>query len=156
MKQLIITSKLCIDCHICELACSFTHAREFSLPKSRVKTIKYSEEGITVPEICFQCIDAACMSACPSKAIYLDEKLGAVLVNYRRCVGCQSCVAGCPFGNMLCEADKLGDVFKCDLCFGDPACAKFCPTGALVYEERGPLGGKQQMILEEKEPALAK
>ena len=26
-------------------------------------------------------------------------------------------------------------VIKCDLCDGDPVCVKFCPTGAIKYEE---------------------
>jgi Fe-S-cluster-containing hydrogenase component 2 len=62
-----------------------------------------------------------------------------------------SCVAGCPFGNMLSDPDIQGYVFKCDLCYGDPICARFCPTGALVYREMEPLAGKQQMVLEKKE-----
>ena len=151
MKQLIITPKLCIDCHICELACSFKHSQEFTLAFSRVRTIKHADAQITVPEICLQCVDAACKQACPSGAIYVDDELGAVLVNYRKCVGCLSCVAACPFGNMLHEASKPGYVFKCDLCMGDPVCARFCPTGALIFTEMEPLAGKQEIVLEEED-----
>jgi anaerobic carbon-monoxide dehydrogenase iron sulfur subunit len=152
MKQLIITPKLCIDCHVCELACSFSHSQEFSMSNSRVKTIKYPREEVTVPEICLQCVDAACVQSCPATAIYVDESIGAVLIDYERCVGCMSCVGGCPFGNMLTDPEAIGYVFKCDLCFGDPVCAKFCPTGALVYTERGPMAGRQIMVLEEEVP----
>jgi len=148
MKQLVITPKLCIDCHICELACAFSHSQGFDIAHSRVRTIHYPESGITVPEVCLQCIDAACMKACPASAISVYDELGAVLINYARCVGCMSCVAGCPFGNMLHDPDFPGYVFKCDLCFGDPICARFCPTGALAYREIGPLAGKQEMVLE--------
>ncbi len=151
MKQLIIVPKLCTNCHICELACSFKHSQEFTLAYTRVRTIHHADEDLTVPEICFQCIDAACMQACPSRAIYLDEEIGAVRVNYEKCVGCLSCVAACPFGNMLHEPEKLGYVFKCDLCAGDPICARFCPTGALVFVEAGKLAGDQEMVLEEEE-----
>lgn len=153
MKQLIVIPKLCIDCHICELACSFSHSQTFTLLNSRIRTIKYPQDNVTIPEVCLQCIDAACMQACPSKAIYLDDSLGAILINYARCVGCLSCVAGCPFGNMLADSEIQGYVFKCDLCFGDPICAKFCPTGALLYKEMPPLAGKQQMVLDKKEAA---
>jgi anaerobic carbon-monoxide dehydrogenase iron sulfur subunit len=148
MKQLIITPKLCINCHICELACSLVHSHNFQTVNSRVKTIKFEQDEISVPEICLQCVDAACIKACPSKAIYLEESLNTVLINYNRCVGCMSCVAGCPFGNMLYDPEKLGQVYKCDHCLGDPACAKFCPTGAIQYTERGPLAGKQQMLFQ--------
>jgi len=151
MKQLVIRPSLCTNCHICELACSFKHSSEFSLAYSRVRTIYHPEDELTVPEICLQCIDAACMAACPTGALYLDEDLSCVRVNYAKCIGCMSCVAGCPFGNMLYDKNKPGHVFKCDLCEGDPVCVRFCPTGALLYIEIGPLAGRQQMVLEEEE-----
>jgi Fe-S-cluster-containing hydrogenase component 2 len=38
----------------------------------------------------------------------------------------------CPFGAI--SVDPLNhEVVKCDLCLGDPACSKFCPTGAIEY-----------------------
>jgi Fe-S-cluster-containing hydrogenase component 2 len=38
----------------------------------------------------------------------------------------------CPFGGSSWDAEK-GEVLRCDLCKGDPVCAKLCPTGALRY-----------------------
>lgn len=154
MKMLIINPRLCTNCHICELACSFKHSSEFTLAHTRVRTIYHPEVDLTVPEICLQCVDAACMKACPSNAIYLDEELGCVTINYKKCVGCMSCVAACPFGNMLQDEVTIGHVFKCDLCAGDPVCARFCPTEALLYKEIEPLTGKQQMVLEEEESVV--
>ncbi len=149
MKMLVIKPNLCTNCHICELACSFSHSSEFSLAHSRVRTIFYPEDDLTVPETCLQCVDPSCMKACPTGAIHIDEELGAVLINYNKCIGCTSCVTACPFGNMLHHRDKPGYVFKCDLCKGDPVCARFCPTGAILYQEIEPLTGKQEMVLEE-------
>ena len=41
-------------------------------------------------------------------------------------------MVACPFGAI--SVDPLTDrIIKCDLCLGDPACAKFCPTGAIEY-----------------------
>ncbi len=155
MKQLIIRPQLCTNCHICELACSFKHSSEFTLAHSRVRTIFHPEENLTVPETCLQCVDAACMRSCPTGAICLDEDLGCVQIDYKKCIGCLSCVAACPFGNMLQDRSKPGYVYKCDLCDGDPVCARFCPTGAIVYVEAEPLTGKQQMEFEEEEAAVA-
>jgi len=149
MKQLIIRPKLCINCHVCESACSLEHTDEDVLELSRIRVIDTGVEGIFVPETCLQCIDAACAKSCPADAISVYDELGTVLIDYSRCVGCLSCVGGCPFGNMLHNTDEPGYVFKCDMCFGDPACARFCPTGAIVYEEIEPLTGKQQMVLDE-------
>jgi anaerobic carbon-monoxide dehydrogenase iron sulfur subunit len=150
MKMLLINPRKCTNCHICELACSFKHSNEFTLAHSRVRTIFHPDSNLTVPEICLQCIDAACMASCPSRAIFVDEEIGCVTINYDRCIGCLSCVAGCPFGNMFEDESNPGHVFKCDLCQGDPVCARFCPTGALLYKEIEPLTGKQQMVLEKE------
>jgi Fe-S-cluster-containing dehydrogenase component len=125
------------------------HSQTFDLAYSRVRTIHDNVTGITVPQICFQCIDAACMKSCPADAFYVDPEIGAVRINYNRCVGCMDCVAGCPFGDMFTEPKNLGAVFKCDLCEGDPVCARFCPEGALLYKEMEPLSGKLEMALDE-------
>jgi len=154
MKQLVINPKLCINCKVCEQACAMEHEEEPSMELPRIRIIAAKEEGgIHVPETCLQCIDAPCMKVCPTGAICVSEDLGAVLINYWECIGCLSCVAGCPFGNMLHDVDRPGYVFKCDLCMGDPACARFCPTGAITYVEIEPLAGKQQMVLDEEEVA---
>ena len=42
-------------------------------------------------------------------------------------MGCKVCTIACPFGTVNYNADS-GKVIKCDLCGGDPECAKACPT----------------------------
>jgi Fe-S-cluster-containing hydrogenase component 2 len=42
------------------------------------------------------------------------------------------CTIACPFGTVNYNA-STGKVIKCDECGGDPACAKACPTDAIVY-----------------------
>jgi Fe-S-cluster-containing hydrogenase component 2 len=66
------------------------------------------------------------------KAIKRDEKTGAVLINYDVCVGCRLCALYCPFAGAQIDSKK-GRVLKCDLCNGEPLCAKFCDPQALQY-----------------------
>jgi Fe-S-cluster-containing dehydrogenase component len=72
------------------------------------------------------------MNVCPVKAIYRDEELGAVTVDYDICIGCRSCVAVCPFGAMSYNVID-NKVFKCDFCGGDPQCVRFCDENAIEY-----------------------
>ncbi len=123
--------------------------------------IKFNEEeGTFQPQWyfskhqCMHCHEPACVDACPRHALSQTE-WGAVVKDFDKCIGCQYCVAACPFD--VPKYDKAIDkVTKCTLCAnrvqvnlegGDPktfqpACAKTCPTGALVFGERESLLAK--------------
>jgi nitrate reductase / nitrite oxidoreductase, beta subunit len=47
--------------------------------------------------ICNQCTYAACLAACPNKAIYKREEDGIVLIDQHRCRGYRACVEACPY-----------------------------------------------------------
>jgi carbon-monoxide dehydrogenase iron sulfur subunit len=131
-KVLMIDYEKCTGCRLCELVCSVMHDGISNPARSRIKVMKWESEGIYVPVSCQQCEDAPCMNVCPTKAISHDEDTGALLVNYNKCIGCRSCMAVCPFGAMNYNViDKK--VFKCDLCGGDPQCAKFCEVHAVSF-----------------------
>jgi carbon-monoxide dehydrogenase iron sulfur subunit len=133
-KLLHIYPSRCTACRNCEIACSFYHASRGKPTPSRIAAFldEHKREGRNNVVICMQCDSAACVSACPAGALWRDAGTGAVVHVAERCVRCASCVAACPFGNM--HWDALSDYpVKCDLCGGDPLCAKFCPTGALIY-----------------------
>jgi Fe-S-cluster-containing hydrogenase component 2 len=85
-----------------------------------------------VPIVCLHCEDPACAKSCLVDAITRNEETGAMELHQEKCVKCQACVGACPFGCSLLDRQH-GIVVKCDLCGGDPACAKFCPTKALEY-----------------------
>lgn len=131
-KVLMIDYEKCTGCRLCELVCSVMHDGVSNPARSRIKVMKWESEGIYVPVSCQQCEDAPCMNVCPVKAIFRDEETDALMVDYSVCIGCRSCVVVCPFGAMNYNViDKR--VFKCDLCGGDPQCAKFCEVHAISY-----------------------
>ena len=79
------------------------------------------------------------MQACPVDAIAYDAETGAKVIFEAACVGCKVCTIACPFGTVNYNSDT-GKVIKCDLCGGDPACAKACPTEAITYVDADQTG----------------
>lgn len=122
-KILMITPKECIDCKTCEAVC----------PNSAVNVISFEEVEISVPVMCMQCEDAACMQVCPEDAISRDEN-GAVLPDPDKCIGCKLCISACPMGNIH-FSNREKRIMKCDLCGGRPSCVKYCPTRAIEFIE---------------------
>lgn len=124
----------CTACRLCELACSFEKFREFNPEKSCIREVVLLEEAFYIPVVCYQCDEAWCMKVCPSVALTRNRELGIIELNETRCTGCRMCTMACPFGVMFYSPEK-GKVFKCDLCRGNPACARICPTKAIEYRE---------------------
>ena len=137
-KRLFVHPDRCIGCKSCELACSFSHSVIPQKPvPPRIKTYTYTDE-ISVVVVCQQCDDAACVRTCPSGALALNNDTGVVEYRRDKCIKCGMCAVACPFGNIQIEPISR-EVIKCDLCEGDPVCAKYCPTSALEFaEEPGP------------------
>ena len=133
-KVLYIDYRKCTGCRTCEMVCSVMHDGVVNPERSRIKIMKWEAEGLYVPMSCQQCQDAPCMNVCPVKAISQDEELGRIMVDYDICIGCRACVAVCPFGAMNFNV-KDKQVFKCDLCDGEPQCVRFCDVQAIEYIE---------------------
>lgn len=131
---LVVTPSRCTGCRTCELACAISHGEPMRPARSRIRAFTFSEKE-NVPVMCLQCEDAACVKVCPVEALARNARTGAVEVSTERCVRCMLCVSACPFGN-ICEDQGTGRIVKCDLCGGDPICAKFCPSGALSMQGR--------------------
>ncbi len=131
-KVLVADPKKCTGCKRCELACSLKQTGVINPVRSRIRIIDWGNEGIYMPVSCQQCEDAPCMAVCPKEAIYRDNEMERIMVNYDLCVGCRMCLFVCPYGAMGFEAHR-GMVFKCDLCDGDPQCVHFCDPKALTF-----------------------
>lgn len=131
-KILIFNPGKCTGCKTCEMACSLSQTGVCNPASSRRRTVHFDEEILDVPMQCQQCEDPACMNICPTQAIYVEDETGAKVINQTKCIGCRMCMIACPFGAV--SMDPLSNkVAKCDLCAGEPSCAKFCPTGAIEY-----------------------
>src|SRR5438445_2812454 len=88
-------------------------------------------------DVCKHCRNAVCLEACPTGSIVRTE-FGSVYVQPDICNGCGYCVVACPFG-VIDRGDEDGRAFKCTFCYDrqkvglEPACAKACPTGSILF-----------------------
>jgi Fe-S-cluster-containing hydrogenase component 2 len=126
-----VDPRRCTGCGMCRLICSMVKEGRAHPPLARIRLIRCASLHLHLPVICRHCEDAPCMNVCPREAIFRDRAVGRVMIDYDRCISCQMCVAACPFGAMGFDSERR-TVFKCDLCDGDPQCARFCFPGALT------------------------
>jgi nitrate reductase beta subunit len=97
-----------------------------------------------MPRICNHCLNAGCVAACPSGAIYKRAEDGIVLINQDKCRGWRMCVSSCPYKKTFYNW-STGKSEKCILCYPRletgqaPACFHSCVgriryLGALLYD----------------------
>jgi anaerobic carbon-monoxide dehydrogenase iron sulfur subunit len=130
-KVLVSYPENCTGCRFCQMICSLSHEGVVDLRKARLR-VERPNILTDLPLVCTHCItcgESCCVSACPQGAIHMDD--GIVSIDEEACDACGICESVCPYGVIWVEEVAR----KCDLCGGDPLCVKFCPSGALVYEE---------------------
>ena len=162
--KLIDVSK-CIGCKACQAACmEWNDTRDkigtnhgvidnpTDLTADSWTVMRYSEvetdrglEWLIRKDGCMHCADPGCLKACPAPGAIVQYSNGFVDFHEENCTGCVYCIPGCPFNTpRLSKRDSK--VYKCTLCSDrvavglEPACAKTCPTGAIVF------GTKEDML----------
>lgn len=110
----------CVGCKTCQVACKdkndlevgtlFRHVVDFEVGEfPSVKSYHYAAT-------CNHCENPACVEACPTEAMYIDETDGTVQHDDEKCIGCQYCVQSCPYSvPQYLEEQKM--VHKCDACY---------------------------------------
>ncbi|WP_165045042.1 MULTISPECIES: 4Fe-4S dicluster domain-containing protein [unclassified Adlercreutzia] len=142
---LVIDLDRCSGCDGCIAACKHENSVDLGVYYNRVPAI--GPTG-TFPDIemywrpmqCQQCVNPGCIEVCPTGASYRDEETGVVLVNADECIGCETCISGCPY-NVRTLNPNTNVVEKCTLCFQrrndadgwEPACVHNCCTGARYF-----------------------
>jgi protein NrfC len=160
---LLVDAKKCQGCASCMLACSLVHEGVESLSLSRIQIIQNPFEGFpgdVAMAQCRQCLEPACVEACPTHALKADPEYGNVrMVDRNACIGCGACFESCPFmpSRPVVVADEQYDgeikSRKCDLCANTPyhwedagggprgtlACVEVCPVGAIEFTTEVPI-----------------
>ena len=131
-KLYTLVPQQCTGCRTCKVACAAIKGEKGMLGRSRIQIVDI-DENTHVQLNCLQCVNAACMTVCPTGALHRDEETRAVALDDAQCIGCALCETACPFGHIF--FDKLANkALKCDLCGGEPTCAKFCPHQAILFK----------------------
>lgn len=145
---LYINPEVCTGCRMCEMACSIHHNHLAQNTQLRIK-VAYIDDHHFTPIPCIHCPEQHCMNACMFDALVPDGASGAIRVVDENCTACMLCVPACPYGGITFSEDK-NVVIKCDLCDGDPACAQYCPTGAIRFR---PLSENMMQLIKENAEA---
>jgi formate dehydrogenase iron-sulfur subunit len=160
-RSVLVDTTMCVGCRGCEAACAEANKlpdppsdeKAFAAPRTTgpdsFTVVNRAEKADGAPRFvkrqCMHCVEPACASACPVRAL---DKLpsGPVAYDGTKCMGCRYCMVACPFGVPKYEyAKALPVVRKCTFCAGrqaegkEPACIGVCPSGALTYGTRGKL-----------------
>jgi formate dehydrogenase iron-sulfur subunit len=163
VAKLIDISK-CIGCKACQVACDewndirdtvghnvgvYDNPADLSADSWTVMRFSEVEENgrlewLIRKDGCMHCADPGCLKACPSPGAIVQYSNGIVDFIEEHCIGCGSCITGCPF-NIPRLSKEDNKVYKCTLCSDrvavnlEPACVKTCPTGAITF------GSKEDM-----------
>ncbi|MEX2374642.1 MAG: 4Fe-4S dicluster domain-containing protein, partial [Dehalococcoidia bacterium] len=99
---MVIDLETCTGCQACTTACAMENNR---LPGENWQDVLFYSEGeypalnlSWLPRPCMQCENPSCVSVCPTKATFIDEDTGVVLVDWDKCIGCKYCMVACPYG----------------------------------------------------------
>ncbi|MDD3719034.1 MAG: 4Fe-4S dicluster domain-containing protein [Actinomycetota bacterium] len=194
-KAILFDASKCTGCRACQVACKNWNQRTYTRTDNngtyenpleltsqcwmRILFNEPEKRPATDDELywyftkyqCMHCTDATCVKVCPSGATQKykvsdgDSEAWLVKTDPKKCIGCNYCVATCPFQACRYDAAEKG-IFRCIMCFdritnepdafptpeqagldmknqpdpyptrNRPACVQTCTTGALDFGTR--------------------
>ena len=131
---LMDTSK-CISCQQCVRGCNRQFRNRGEDAFLEVKRFSYQDRDFFKRVSCKHCEDAACIKACPTKALYKGEN-GFTYVDRSLCIGCRYCSRVCPFDIIKFKNGRVSKCVGCQPLLEQgkiPRCVRACPVKALSF-----------------------
>ncbi|MCB1772782.1 MAG: hydrogenase 2 operon protein HybA [Gammaproteobacteria bacterium] len=181
---MLFDSTLCVGCKACVTACKTVNGNKPTivgedlqwdsardLAPETFNVIKVYTDGNQLTKdsevdgfafekrSCMHCVDPGCVSVCPVTALVKDPVTGIVTYDVDACIGCRTCMTGCPYNVPQFDYDNpFGALHKCEMCNQKglerinngmmTGCAEACPTGATLF-------GSREALLDEAKKRMA-
>jgi dimethyl sulfoxide reductase iron-sulfur subunit len=163
-----VDTRRCSACNNCAMTCkvenNLPEGMWWNTARTKGGEYRYTPEG-TYPDdlhitfftfACQHCSEPACVAVCPTGASEKRED-GIVVVDSEKCIGCDSCIAACPYdgvrthlndpswaldfpmGDAQAPEHRANTVEKCMFCThridrGElPACVEICQAQARCF-----------------------
>ena len=157
---MVIRQNHCVGCEKCLEACRETnhvpvgHGAWRTDVQERVTTEDGVEKQEFRPILCNHCNRPPCVRVCPTRATIKDPETGIVIMEYKKCIGCKTCMAACPYNARYFSHDKYA-VDKCNFCLDtrlsmgetETACSAACPADVRVFGDIKDKNSKIYQIL---------
>ncbi len=99
---MVIDVGKCLGCHACTVACMSENALPHGIAHRPVQEVELGTfphvSRSFYPNLCMHCAKPVCVSVCPVKATWQEEKYGITLIDDAKCIGCAKCSKACPYG----------------------------------------------------------
>lgn len=143
--SMVLRQNRCVDCERCKEACVKTNnVPHYGYRTTILESYKIigpdETERVFMPVLCNHCNRPPCVRVCPTRATYKDKKTGIVMMDQKKCIGCKTCMAACPY-NARYFNEETRAIDKCNFCFDtrlskgkkDTACVEACPADVRVF-----------------------
>ncbi|MDD3553499.1 MAG: 4Fe-4S dicluster domain-containing protein [Deltaproteobacteria bacterium] len=163
---MVMRQDRCVDCQLCMDACVKTnnvpdYGYRTTILEREVELAPDKKFREFIPVLCNQCNKPPCVRVCPTTATYKDPKTGIVRMDIKRCIGCKTCMAACPYNARYYNEDKRA-IDKCDFCFESrlskgetiTACAAACPAGVRIFGDLADPSSQVHKLVYEPERVL--
>ncbi|HUS86257.1 MAG TPA: 4Fe-4S dicluster domain-containing protein [Bacteroidales bacterium] len=152
-KGFIYKYDRCVSCLACVTACWIENGNEVAW-RTVITDNPDAWPGLPVHNLsiaCNHCESPSCLDGCPTGAYNINISTGAVVLDRRRCMGCNYCYWNCPYDAPAYNPGTK-EVEKCTFCMErleidlQPACTAACPTGALKFGDHRTTDEKSLLI----------